>query len=969
MGDHLQRNKMGDNKFLVSSLGRGFAVRCCCLYLASILCWPRRGSRHSFADLGYLSFLQSHEDHHIGGPPTTRLPGEARPEPDVPLPLLFASAYTTNEFLHAFNYSEGSPVEVFSPELQPEYGCYKIPYLFQTINGTLLAFAEARGPKDDPASLGNCMDWDVTDVVVRKSYDGGNTWSKMHVLLQGRSSWHFVVGNLAPVQNEYTGRVFLPFTRGNSRMWMTYSDNNGESWVEPYRIPLEGYWWTWVGFGPPAGLQMSYSEKYRGRLLIPGYVSDAPIFDLTAIFGSSAFVLLSDDHGKTWEVVMISNGNQELWGIAGNEDQLAENCDGSLLLNSRTWIGDRAQARSTDGGKTWTSQDRIQLPNPFQGCQGSLISLNKHTLLYSGVSRYSESALGATRADLTLWYSTDKGENWFESHVFHKGGGSYSAMQRLLDGRLAITYEVGDLSAIFIPLKIYVAVLPPALHLGASVGIPKTEDSMSCPSGNSRPNTLQGLFSREPRRFFYADTGPTLNAAMLNGTSSTVAARGSSSSTASLALQHWPQTWNTFKVHDMSWHQKVKSNFSTSFMFCFWWWVVVLFAITTTVLSAMVAFVSATCCCFPVCAARQKNAPTLKVVGPTVVGDLCCAGIAVAGRKYRQWKDKDASAAGLPITSSSASTTNVDSPDQRQDVEIVVKVVDKQDQLRNPPQSPQDATLQEPRNDSKAIASDADFVSVVSAREEHRFADQPVVADPNAVLLLTGKGDVESGKINVNDSIFAINNMKRDDDDQNVTGELHHLGNIEEVPSTTSGTSSVTGDVGAIDLGPGAEEKHGGFVVAASKLELVLRHVEADGEPTTINNFFHSISTKFPQTSARLAHAYTVFHEKHTQYKPSILKYGFPCFQLLHSLWFGFWWVGIEVALFFAHDDPIRWLFQTNNSILGLTVSILVSLAKMHYCDEPALLGRRMAERVVLYFGGLVLFGCVMAFLSGGFAF
>ena len=48
------------------------------------------------------------------------------------------------------------------------YSCYKIPTIFRTSNGTLLAFSEAR--------RGGCMDWDITDLVMRKSYDGGDTW-------------------------------------------------------------------------------------------------------------------------------------------------------------------------------------------------------------------------------------------------------------------------------------------------------------------------------------------------------------------------------------------------------------------------------------------------------------------------------------------------------------------------------------------------------------------------------------------------------------------------------------------------------------------------------------------------------------------------------------------------------------------------------------------------------------------------
>ncbi|CAD7972058.1 unnamed protein product [Amoebophrya sp. A120] len=566
--------------------------------------------------------------------------------PLVPLLLLqniHVAAYTTKEHRSwdYTNWTISDRVEVFSTDQFPQYSCYKIPYLFQTLNGTILAFAEARGPTDDKSSIGNCMDWDITDVVLRKSYDGGHTWSPMTTLLRGRYDWHFVVGNLAPVQDEFSGRILLPFTRGNSRMWLTFSDSQGESWADPYRLNYEGFWWTWVGFGPPAGLQMSYSKLYRGRLIIPGYFSDSPVFDLTAIFASSAFLLISDDGGANWERVIVSNGNQELIpGIAGNEDQVTEMCDGSLLLNMRTWIGDRVQSWSYDGGKSWSVVERTALPNPFQGCQGSVVSLNKHVQLYSGLGP-PESDWDAVRKDLKLWTSEDGGRNWVERMIIHEGGASYSALWRLLDGRIAVIYEIGNLSPIFIPLNIYVKILPPLdeflFPAGGATVLPdySPADTTSFASMGCAASSPRTAYRTEPRRFWHIDgtdafvpvssTGVQYQQQAVLVPSGTGTTSSTNATLSAMINSDYPTTWRPFQVHSMDWQQRQKSRFdSSSFMFSFTWWVVMLLLSITFVLSLPLLFLSSMCCCLPTC--RQRRSSEFLIVAGGCEGNCAAIG-------------------------------------------------------------------------------------------------------------------------------------------------------------------------------------------------------------------------------------------------------------------------------------------------------------------------------------------------------
>ena len=72
-----------------------------------------------------------------------------------------AAAYTTS--IPFSSYDDG-------------YACMKIPVLLHTHTGALLALAEARTP--------DCGDFSRTDLVYKRSTDGGATWGKLQLLAQ-----------------------------------------------------------------------------------------------------------------------------------------------------------------------------------------------------------------------------------------------------------------------------------------------------------------------------------------------------------------------------------------------------------------------------------------------------------------------------------------------------------------------------------------------------------------------------------------------------------------------------------------------------------------------------------------------------------------------------------------------------------------------------------------------------------------
>ena len=77
------------------------------------------------------------------------------------------------------------------------YACFRIPAIISS-GKTVLAFAEGR--------KGGCSDTGNIDLVLKRSVDGGKSWSGLQVVWDPGDN---VAGNPAPVFDEVTKTVFL----------------------------------------------------------------------------------------------------------------------------------------------------------------------------------------------------------------------------------------------------------------------------------------------------------------------------------------------------------------------------------------------------------------------------------------------------------------------------------------------------------------------------------------------------------------------------------------------------------------------------------------------------------------------------------------------------------------------------------------------------------------------------------------
>jgi sialidase-1 len=320
------------------------------------------------------------------------------------------------------------------------YHTYRIPAVVLATNGTLLAFCEGR--KNSRSDTGDI------DLLLKRSLDGGATWTGAQVIW---SDGENVSGNPAPVVDRITGTVWLLMTwnlasdsekaigagtaRDTRRVYVTSSKDCGVTWGKPQEITaqVKKPGWHWYATGPVNGIQLT-RQTHRGRLIIPANHSELST-EGTPV--SRSHIIYSDDHGETWHLGGVEDEKT-------NESAIVELADGSLLHNMRSYHGknQRAIARSTDGGLTWSAVKLDPaLIEPV--CQASLLRLtwpgdgSKGRLLFSNPA-------STKREKLTVRVSYDEGLKWPVSHLLHDGPAAYSCLVALDGQTIGCLFECGE---------------------------------------------------------------------------------------------------------------------------------------------------------------------------------------------------------------------------------------------------------------------------------------------------------------------------------------------------------------------------------------------------------------------------------------------------------------------------------------------------------------------------------------------
>jgi sialidase-1 len=228
------------------------------------------------------------------------------------------------------------------------YRGYRIPALVMSTKGTLLAFCAAR------KELG---DWADIDIAMRRSTDGGKTWSPMKIIADRGS---MTVDNPTPIVDRKTGAIHFVFQVNYAQVFYMRSDDDGSRSPNRRTSPMPRT--TSAAAGRPrnrtastAGASSPPDRATASNSPAAGWSFPVWLSPHYRHRPSVTSTLYSDDHGKTWKAGALIPQDAANPLVNPSEHVLVELADGRVMTNLRNEGKERRRAVSVspDGISNW----------------------------------------------------------------------------------------------------------------------------------------------------------------------------------------------------------------------------------------------------------------------------------------------------------------------------------------------------------------------------------------------------------------------------------------------------------------------------------------------------------------------------------------------------------------------------------------------------------------------------------------
>ncbi len=319
---------------------------------------------------------------------------------------------------------------------------YRIPAMVLDKDGNIVVASDRR--YNSNADLGNHK----IDVSIRRSEDGGRTWSKQNIVAigDGRNSGTYGYGDPALVTTA-NGRIICLMAAGKNgyfsgmrNIGITTSDDNGLTWSAVRELTASNFTDATYNKTNSLGFWSIFTTSGKGLLKRDGTV----MFTTNTLASSSSsssncVVITSKDEGQSWQL------GPAIAYTGGDESKLEEMNDGSLLISVRQSGARGFNTGNADASKWGTQWRNSQIT--ANACNADILYYSRDIDGERDIMLHTYLKNTGSRRNLTLAMSTDQGQNWTDVMNIQPGGSAYSTMVRLPNGDLAILYEDESYSA------------------------------------------------------------------------------------------------------------------------------------------------------------------------------------------------------------------------------------------------------------------------------------------------------------------------------------------------------------------------------------------------------------------------------------------------------------------------------------------------------------------------------------------